>query len=185
MNLQSLDIILEDGNQVSPYSGSSADELVARLNDARQQVIDIEHKLGTIKHRMCADLALNIRRLQPGLNVGVDKHGCKIGYKTKILQFAPDVESGIWKVSSPNNRFMREFLNAHRRATLMTGAVQELASAIASHFIAYYRTLHEEISGTGVLMIDEQYGTLTQLAERRGAPKPMLPSRSSRGVCRG
>lgn len=179
---RSLDIILEDGPVDGPKPQELASELVQQLQDARQQVADIEHKLTNIKYRISADLALSLRRAQPGLNVALDKNGCKVGYKTKLLHFIPDIENGIWKVISPNRRFLREFLNAHRRVTLMDNDLSTLVTAITAYFANYYRTLGEEIGGTGALLIEEKRGTLLELvAWREGNLDRQQPLKSRLG----
>lgn len=175
LDLNVLDIILEDyPPDAASHPYTSANELVSQLRDARQQVLDIEHRLSSIKNRMSSDLALSIRKLQPGLNVAVDKNGCKVGYKTKILTFNPDVESGMWRAISPNRRFLREFLNSHRRATLMVSDTSILASSIVSYFSTYYRTLHEDITGTGVLLVEDKRASLTELVHWGKPLKPRL-----------
>lgn len=183
---KSLDIILEEG----PPDGGwhplhSAMDLARQLQDAQQAVIDLQHQLGNIKTRMAGDLALALRRAKPGLNIAVDKQGCRIGYKTKVLHFTPDVEQGLWKVTSPNHRFLREFLKAHRRATLMSENLSELIEAIVAYFTAYYRTLGEEVEGTGILMIEEKRATLLDLASWRPVEQIKLRSRSSRPASQG
>jgi hypothetical protein len=185
LDLRSLDIILEDSPPDGNHPFVSAHQLVEQLRDARQNVLDLEHKLGTIKHRMSADLALSIRRAQPGLSVALDKNGCKVGYKTKVLQFLPDIESGIWKAISPNRRFLREFLNQHRRSTLMTPDMTQLVTAIVSYFAAYYRTLQEDIVGNGHLMIDDKRGTLVELIEWRDSHSHPLVKSRLRGITNG
>lgn len=156
-------------------------DLVSKLQIARQQVQDLEYQLSIAKRRLCADLAVAIRKLQPGFNISVDKNSCKIGYKTKILQLSPDIENGIWRVQSSNARFLREFLNTNRRATLLDNPM--LPQAITDYFMNYYRSLREDIGGTGVLLIDEQRKTFVDLISWR--TQESLPSRLTRRMPRG
>lgn len=175
---RSLDIILEEGpSQDGWHPLDSAMDLARQLQDAQQLVADIQHKLASLKTRMAGDLALAIRRTKPGLNVAVDKTGCKVGYKTKYLQFIPEVEQGVWKVISPNRRFLREFLQANRRATLLTPDLSVLINAIAEYFSTYYRTLGEDVVGTGILMVEERRATLLELANWRNAAADREPTR--------
>lgn len=166
--LRNLDIILEEER---PNDGwhplDSAIDLAKQLQDAQQLVADIQHKLSSIKMRMSGDLALALRRAKPGLNVAVDKNGCRVGYKTKYLQFIPEVENGIWKIISPNRRFLREFQQANRRATLLTADLSVIVDAITTYFTNYYRTLGEDIEGTGILIVEERRATLLELADWR------------------
>ncbi len=166
--IESLNVILEDG---PPEDGwhplDSATDLVRQLQNAQQFVADLQHKLTSLKTRMAGDFALALRRAKPGLNVAVDKSSCKVGYKTKILQFWPEVELGVWRVTGPNRRFLREFLQANRRATLLTSDLSTLVNAVVTYFTNYYRTLGEDIIGTGVIMVEERKTTLVELANWR------------------
>jgi len=170
-----LDIIFED-TEIGSYG--PIDELIRQLQDARQQVSDIEHKLATVKHNMSVDLALNIRKTQPSLNIALDKQGCKVGYKTKLFHITPDLENGIWKITSSNSRFLREFLNVHRRTTLINNDLSIFANAIVTYFNNYYRTLGEDLNGTGIILIEEKKSTLLQLVGLKStSERPMLKSR--------
>lgn len=173
-----LDLILEDG---PPSDGwhplDDAMNLARQLQDAQQQVADIQHKLASIKTRMAGDLALALRRHKPGLNVAVDRTSCKVGYKTKYLQFTPEAELGVWRVTGPNRRFLREFLQANRRATLLMPDLSVLVTAIADYFTNYYRTLGEEVEGTGIVMVEDRRATLLELAEWRLAVSEEEPVR--------
>jgi hypothetical protein len=189
IDMEHLNLIFEDSSSPMSHVGSSAYELVERLRNARQLVADIEHQLGTIKHRMCAELALGIRRAQPGIHVALDKNGCKIGYKTKMLLLNPDVENEIWTVTSKNRRFLHEFLKANRRHLLIGQDPTILINAIVSHFIAYFRTLHESIGGTGIILVEERRGTLVDIinwrdAEVEKSSQPIM-SRQRRGITCG
>lgn len=186
---KSLNIILEDTPSPDGWHPlDSALDLVRQLQDAQQLVADIQHKLSSLRTRMAGDLALAIRRTKPGLNVAVDKNGCKVGYKTKYLQFIPEVEQGIWRVVSPNRRFLREFMQANRRACLLVPDMSILIGAIAEYFSAYYRTLGEEVLGTGILMVEERQATLLDLAKWRNEAadhepvRPMNTRLSRRGA---
>jgi hypothetical protein len=186
---KSLDIIFEDPEVVGHHPLDDAMGLVRELHNAQQRILDIQHELGKLKHRLAADLALSLRRAKPGLNVAVDKHGCKVGYKTKHLQFIPEIDQEMWRVVSPNSRFVREFMNRHRRATFLTADMAPLVNAILTHFTEYYRTLGEEIEGTGLILVEDRKVTLIDLAEWRlstePAPQRLLMSRRARQVVNG
>jgi hypothetical protein len=175
---ESLNVILEEG---PPGDGwhllDSATDLVRQLQNAQQLVADLQHKLSSLKTRMAGDFALALRRTKPGLNVAVDKNSCKVGYKTKMLQFWPEVELGVWRVTSPNRRFLREFLQANRRSTLLTADLSILVNAVAAYFTNYYRTLGEDVTGTGVIMVEDRKVTLVELARWRIAAQKGEPTR--------
>ncbi len=188
---RNLDLILEDEPPTGGWHPlNSAMDLVAQLQNVQQTVADIQHKLASLRTRMAAELALSIRRTKPGLNVVVDKVSCKVGYKTKYLQLTPEVENGLWKVTSTNGRFLREFLKAHRRATLMVPDLTVITNAIVDYFGNYYRTLGEELEGTGRLLIEQREATLLDLAAWRNGivdergDKPLNSRRAQREAAR-
>lgn len=189
---KSLDLIFEDG--ITPEADHplhAAMDVARQLQDAQQLVADLLHKLTSIKNRLAGELAMAIRRSQPSLNVAVDKGGCKIGYKTKTLLFTPEVDQGMWRVQSQNQRFRREFLNAHSRAMLLSPDMGGMVEAIVNYFRNYYRTLGEELDGTGVIFIEDKRATFLELGQWQLAlnaaseqtPKRPLRSRLGRLSC--
>ncbi len=154
LNMSNLNLILSEDSPSGQYN--FIHKLTKDLAAAKQAVLDLEHKISIAKQQLNADLALKIRRIEPGFNIAVEKSGVKIGYKTKFLHFAPNIETGMWVVTSNNERFLREFLNAHRRTTFIDGGIDTLTSAIVAYFTAYYRTLNDDIDGTGVLLINDK-----------------------------
>ena len=183
---QTLNLILED----QPIRQNPLDDAMAlahELDTAKQKVLDLQHQLSTHKHRLSGDLAISLRRTNPALSIGLDRNGCKVGYRTKHLLFVPDIEQGIWKVTSSNPRFLREFLNAHRRSTLLASDLTSLINAIVDYFTTHYRTIvGEDIVGTGFLMVDDRHASLSELVawpEKHTKPNvPLLRSRLVRQV---
>lgn len=160
-----LDVILEESdNSWQPLN--AANELVEKLHVARQNVINIQHKLLNLKSKVNADLALTIRRIVPSLNVSLDKSGgCKIGYKSKSLTFNPDFEKGIWLINSPDPRFLRKFQRSRQHDLFIGSDIVPLITAIAEYFTEYYKSLNEDINGTGLLLIEGKISTLSDLAK--------------------
>ncbi len=174
-----LDVILEEETTTEQRWEllDTATQLHQTLQQTQQQISDISYKLVAIKNKMNADLAVSIRRAQPALNVSVDKNFCKVGYKTKLFNFTPDIDGGVWKVSSPNRRFLHEFLKAHRRDLFLTSDLSILITAIISYFSAYYRTLGEDIVGTGLLLVDGNRTSLCGVLEWANEDRTPLRSR--------
>ena len=188
----SLNLILEDNPAPDgDHPLHTAMDVARQLQDAHQNVADLQHRLTSIKGRMAGELAMAIRRAQPSLNVAVDKGGCKVGYKTKTLLFTPEIEQGMWRVVSPNQRFRREFLKAHNRTMLLVPDLSGVTEAIVGYFREYYRTLGEELLGAGVILVEDKRVTflelghwqLTQNALCAQLPKRPLRSRSGRLSC--
>lgn len=180
---QSLAIILEDGPLPERLPLDQASALVREMHAAQQRILDIQHSLGKVKRQLAGDLALAIRRAMPGLNLGVDKDSCRVGYKTKSLALTPDFTQEMWKVTSHNDRFMREFVTRHRRELFLTSDPSQLVTAITAHFTAYFRTLGEAVEGTGCVLVDGHKATLVDLVQWRtieeALHKPLM-SRSTR-----
>ncbi len=170
---RTLDIILEEEPASVWHSFAAAMDIAQKLQDAHQLVADLQHRLDGIKRRMSSDLALGLRRAKPSLNVALDKTGCKVGYKTKFLLFVPDIGQEIWRVTSSHARFGREFLKAHSRATLLSQDLTVLITAVTDYFTNYYRTLGEELSGTGLLLVEERRATLHDVVNWREVYRPL------------
>lgn len=177
-----LDIILaEETSQWRPLQ--QAMELVRKLDIAKQMVLDLQHRLLSMKNRINADLALNIRRRMPALNVGLDKNGfCKVGYKTKHLLFSPDIEKGIWNVESSDNRFLSHFLKSKRSSLVIGAEISPLIEAVVAYFTNHYKSLGEDIDGVGAILIDGRIGTLSNLVQWKDG-QIQLNSRSTRQRC--
>lgn len=162
-DIRSLNILLSEDYFDNSFVSESPSSLLKKLESARQQVLDIEHKLSNVKKRMSGDLALILRKTEPGLNIAVEKDGCSVGYMSKCLNFSPDFEAGVWKVTSRNKRFMREFLNSYRKSTIISGDQNEICNNILSYYKSYFRSLNEEIVGTGILILESHKCTVSGL----------------------
>jgi len=157
-----LSLVLED----RPPSHSPLDaamEIVQSIDLLKQRLVDFRHKLEAIKQRMNADLALGVRRNHPGLNVAVEPTGCRVGYRSKSLHFDPDVEKGIWVVNGDDPRFVGRFKKLHGRSTVLLPDIGDLVSAITDYFTGHYKSLGEDIIGTGVVLIEGKRASLREL----------------------
>ena len=163
-----LDILLED---VSTDSKASAlDSMLSvsdELRELKQKIVEMENQLSTAKDRINGDLAMGVRRKCPGLNVSLDRNGCKVGYKTKQLSFSPDIDTKVWTVKSPDLRFSRRFSRRNGPQLALVPSLDGIISSIANHFMTHYKTLGENIEGTGKLLIEGSHATLLDLAEWR------------------
>ena len=157
-----LSLVLEERPQTqSPLDAAS--EILSSMDSLKQQLIDLQHKLGVIKQRMGADLALSVRRHHPGLNVAVDQNGCKVGYRSKSLYFDPDVEKGVWAVNSSDERFSGRFNRQYGKSTVLSPDIGNLESAITDYFSGHYKSLGEDIVGDGVVLIEGRRASLGEL----------------------
>jgi hypothetical protein len=157
-----LTVVLEDRPPTqSPLE--AATEIIHSMDSLKQQFIDLQHRLGSIKQRMNADLALGVRRNHPGLNVSVDPTGCKVGYRSKSLNFDPDIEKGVWIVAGEDPRFMGRFKRQFGRSTVLLPDIAPLVSAITDYFTGHYKSLGEDIVGNGVVLIEGKRASLREL----------------------
>ena len=162
---EQLSFILEDSPVRYNNSLDDANSIVKEIEKSQQYIVMLHNKLKSIKRRINSELAIKVRHRNPGLNVSVNPKKCKIGYKSKFLSFYPDVERHIWLVSSSDEKFSNKFLKNHRRSTIMSDDINELASAITTYFINYYKSLNENIIGDGAIIIDDNKARLLNLVE--------------------
>jgi len=184
LDMHKLELMLEDV-YYSQYDYNTALNLMRELHNIEQRKLDIEHNLDKLRYSMVADLALAIRQLEPGLNIAVTKGGCKIGYYGKSLMLNPDFTQDSWVANSTKERFLKEFLSKFKRELLLSNDLKITAKAVVDHFVSYFRTLGEEITDTGIILINECKSTLSGLVDLRCdieklSRKKQLPTRSSR-----
>lgn len=179
-----LDLMLED-TYYSSYNHNNAVNLIRELHNIEQRKLDIEHELDKLRYSMLADLALAVRRMEPGLNVSVSKTGCKIGYFGKNLTLNPVFGQDSWISTSTKERFLKEFQSKYKHQLLLDSDLKIVAKAVVDHFVSYFRTLGEEISNTGIILIEDKKSTLSNLIEwqqknKESYRKKLLPSRQVR-----
>ena len=159
-----LSLILEERPlQRNPLDAAA--EILHQLDIANQQIVDLQHRLNSIKQRMNGDLALGVRRNHPGLNVAISPKGCKIGYRSKSLLFDPDVAKGVWIVTGEDPRFVGRFKKQFGRSTVLLPDINNIVSAVTDYFTGHYKSLGEDIIGTGVILIEGKKVSLCELTK--------------------
>jgi len=176
----SLDVLFEESDPRGMSPVEKARAIRIQLNAARQEVSNLESQLKIVTQRMNGDLALGIRRERPSLNVGISRDGCKVGYKTKKFIISPDIHKGVWKITSPHERFLRQFNNKYATHTLLNPNLEDFISSIVLHFTNHFKTLGEDLCGTGVIMVEGKRSNLVGLANWKYDNTPRLPSRAAR-----
>lgn len=181
---QTLDIILEEESPPEYNATASANEIAKQLEIAQRKVIELQNKLSIAHNKMCAELALDVRRKMPGLNVSVDRGNCKIGYRMKHLVLRPDSRSGIWKIKSSDDRFAKRFMKYYGTNTAISPSLDSLVDAIITYFKEHYKSLGEDIIGTGVILIEGRKSSITNLVvwHESQTTKRRLNSRLSRVI---
>lgn len=161
-----LDTILnEEATALGEDPYQSAMNVTTELEAARHKVAELERQLVFAVDRLCGGLAIGIRKHQPGLNVGLGNGACKVGYKSKNLVFKPDIAGGRWGIDSPDGRFARRFQKLFGPHTSLTSDLSPLSQAVARFFMQHYRTLNEEIKGTGIILLNGKGVSLQTLIE--------------------
>lgn len=181
---RNLSALFEDQAVTGSNPMDTAVAVSKELEAAQQRIKDLQHQLEMLQQELTGALALTVRRLNPGLNVGVNRDGCKIGYKTKHLLLMPDVKNGVWKAKSKDARFASNFTKLAGQALVMSNDLSLLAQASVAYFKRHYKTLGEDIGGTGLVVVENKMSSLIALAEwhRTRKPKPKLNSRLARQV---
>lgn len=167
---QKLDLLLED-NALSPLDGAL--DVAEQLREAEDAVKTLKRRFEMAVDRINGDLAMGIRRVQPGLHVVLDKQGCKVGYKSKSLIFYPNLTDAVWRVNGLDSRFLNKFNQINGPIPLKKD-LGRVTKAIIDYFNKYYKSLHEEIVGTGVLLIDGKQSTCLDLSNWRQANSGFL-----------
>ena len=160
-----LDLLLEMNGGPVPNSLDSILDITKQLDEVRQKVVDLQNKLYMATDRLNGDLAMGVRKQLPGLNVGLDKNGCKVGYKSKNLSFSPDLKTGAWNVKSPDHRFCGRFTRHNGPSLALASNITPLVDAIANYFSGHYKSLGEDVKGTGTLIIEGSKATILDIAE--------------------
>ena len=165
-----LSFILENDQPRCSRNLDDAYEILRQIDRANQHIIILQNQLRILKRKINSELAINIRKKHPGLNVAVNPKLCKIGYKTKYLSFYPDIEKGLWSISSDDGKFMNRFKKQYRRNIVISPEMDDLVSSIITFFINHYKSLGEDIVGSGKIIIEEKIGSLTDLATYSNEP---------------
>lgn len=183
--LKNIDVIFEDEVVNSSESIRVATDLVRQLEMTQQRIHELQNQLIIAQNKICGELALKLRRIMPSLNIGVGREGCKIGYRSKSLILQPDVKKGIWNIRSSDSRFSHRFLSRHSSKTVINPNLDSLINSIIKHFTEHYKTLGEDITGTGVVLVEDKLGTIVDLAnwyKNLDNKSTKLNSRSARKI---
>ena len=108
-------------------------------------------------------LAMAIRQARPGLNISLEKENVTVGSYARSLRFRPDLNSGVWVVESNLPKIATNFLRKKGPVQLSDDFLP-LAQVIAGYFTNYYKSLGENITGTGKLILDGRISNVSDLA---------------------
>lgn len=136
--LENLDAALEDV-QMQHVHCENIEQLVTNVSDLESQVKDAKRNLNIAVDKMCADLATEIRQLQPGLTVILKTNCCDIGYKTKYVSCIAKPFEGCWDFNA--YEFGRHFAKRYPHCCRLSCPLSDIASCLAEYFNNNYRSL--------------------------------------------
>lgn len=158
-----LDLILED---VIDSPLDIAVDIQSEVKECEYQLELSKRRLSMAIDRINGDLAMSIRKVQPGLHIVLDKNGCKVGYKSKSLIFSPDLTTKYWNVNGQDPRFLRKFQKRYGEIALRRN-ISKITKCIVTFFNEYYKSLHEDIVGVGNIIINDKKTTMMELSNWR------------------
>lgn len=134
-----------------------------QLEQAQRAVIAAKLEVQRAMARINGGLALAIRQAKPGLNISLERDSVTVGYYARSLRFVPDLNSKTWVVESSLPKISANFLKRGVPLQLLDD-FSGLANAIGKYFTNYYKSLGENITGTGKLLLDGKLSNLSDLA---------------------
>jgi len=151
---------------IMPWS-ESADQIketIDTINVAKKYLYILESKLHNHCKRMIGELALNLKKDIPELNLAVIESECKIGNKAKVVKIHVDISECKWIITteSKSQEFGPIIID-------ITNDLTTIVKIISDQF--------NDKSGDGKILIEGKISTITKLAEW---VKPRLNSRLSR-----
>lgn len=129
-------------NDVTKMSHEHCDNIANIVNDIKElkdNIVKKERELYYAIDVLCAELAKEIRNKQPGLSITINKGGCLIGYRTKMMNCRVRPYDNIWDFSG--NDFGNQFCKRNPNYNKLDTQISELATAIVDFFNNHYISL--------------------------------------------
>jgi len=133
-----LDILLEDV-KMSHEHNDSISATCAKIKDLESQAKTAKAELSQCIDALCADLAKEIRRIQPSLNVTMNSIGCNVSYRAKAITCEVIPFNGKWNFNSSD--FGRMFVRRFPDCCDLSCPATHLAKCLAEFFVNQYRSL--------------------------------------------
>lgn len=128
-----------DEVQMSHAHCDNINTIVSRILDLQKQQKEAEKDLIASIDKMCADLATEVRALQPCLVVSIKTNCCEIGYRTKVINCQVKPYDGCWCYSSTD--FGKQFSKRYPSCRQLSCSLEELAGCVVEFFNSQYRSL--------------------------------------------
>lgn len=123
-------------------------------DDMQLKLGQLNARVANLKVKLCARLAIEIRKSYPKLYVSINDKGVRIGYKSKFLMLRPDINGKVWDIQSNNAHFERGFINNYRKYLLLHSKLGDLVDAIGHYFESVYKSLGEEMVDDGYCVVE-------------------------------
>lgn len=159
-----LSILIE--NDSSAISSNMLDEVNSQLNELNElksKIKSLEKDLSHFVDKFCAQLAVQVRRLEPSLDIHLYDGSCAFGYKSMILELKPNIEKKVWMPVSPDSRINKKFVASHGANLRFSNDLSDLAEAIVHYFKMRYKSLMEDV---GVVTINNVRTTIDKISNR-------------------
>ena len=111
------------------------------LRDARDKIAQLEAEYAQAIDQLNGQLAIGVKRRSPRLNASLRNGLCNVGFRSKSLNFKPDLDTRTWSVDSADKAFARRFGRRHGPATALNDDLEELVMAIIKFFTTHYKSL--------------------------------------------
>lgn len=113
--------------------------IVDGILNLKKQQQESEKELVIAIDKMCAELATEIRALQPYLTVSLRTNCCEIGYRTKMIHCQVKPYDGCWCFDSTD--FGKMFSKRYPSCRQLSCPLGELAANLVEYFNSQYRSL--------------------------------------------
>ena len=136
--LENLDNALDDVQMSHEYS-DDIQNCVKSILSLRDQQKETEQELVRCIDRLCADLATEVRALQPNLCVTL-KTGCiEIGYRTRMIGCTAKPYDKCWDFN--NTDFGQYFSKKYPECRPLDCPINNLARCLVDFFNNHYKSL--------------------------------------------
>lgn len=136
--LENLDSALEEVN-MSHVHCDNIEQHVSKINDLRDQVKDAEIELREAIDKMCADISIEIRQLNPSLKVMIKTNYLDVIYRSRLLSCKVLPYENCWSFDSTD--FGRRFTKRYPQCCRLNYPINELAGCICDFFRSHFRSL--------------------------------------------
>ena len=151
---------------IMPWSKSADQvrETIDSISAAKRHLHILESRLHNSCKQMIGDLALNLKKDMPELNLAVVESECKIGNRTRVTKIHVDISECKWVITTESGSQKFDPITIDITSDLTT-----VVKVISDQF--------SDKGGDGKILVEGKISTTTRLADWA---RPRLNSRLSR-----